>query len=98
MADLQLLSNASATGTAVTWKGGKGVFTLYSATIGGATVTLQWSPDGGTTWLAVDQGGTTFVTFTAVGAGAFELPTCPIRALVAAGTPSALYAKAIPLP
>ena len=89
-----LLSNGSATGSAVRWTGGRGVFTVYSATFSGATIKLQWSPDYGTTWLDVDRSGDTYVTFTAVGAGIFELPPCVVRANVS-GSPSAVYAKVI---
>ena len=88
-----LLTNGSATGSAVRWTGGRGVFTVYSATVSGATIKLQWSPDFGTTWLDVDQNGDTFVTLTAAGAGGFELPPCQIRAAVSGGPPSAVYAK-----
>lgn len=92
--DIPLLENGSATGAAQEWDGGKGIFTVYSATFGGGTVKLQWTPDGGTTWLDVDRTGETYVTFTAVGAGTFELPAgCDIRAHVA--TASAVYAKAM---
>jgi hypothetical protein len=87
-----LLAGASATGAAVDWRGGKGTFSVYSATFGGGTVKLQWSPDGGTTWLDVDKSGDTYVTLTAIGAGNFELPECKIRAHVATAT--AIYAKA----
>ena len=92
-----LLTNAAATGVGKRWDGGRGVFVLKSGTIGGATVALQWSPDGGTTWLNVDRAGDTFVTFTAVGsAGGFELPPCQVRAAVTGGAGiSGLYAQVI---
>ena len=91
-----LLNHASATGAAVQWPGGRGVFTLPAGTISGATVKLQYSPDDGTTYLDVDRSGDTFVTFTAVGGagGLFELPPCLIKAAVSGGTPSGLYAYA----
>ncbi len=89
-----LLSNASATPTTGTfWPGGRGTFTVYSATFGGGTVKLQWSPDQGVTWLDVDRSGDTYCTLTAVGSGNFDLPECLIRANVATAT--AVYAKAI---
>jgi hypothetical protein len=90
--EYQLLDNVAATGAAFDWPGGKGVFTVYSATFGGGTVKLEWSPDAGSTWLDVDASGDTYVTLTAVGAGLFELPPCQIRAHVATAT--AVYAKA----
>lgn len=88
-----LLANASATGSAVTWPGGRGTFSVPIGTFGGATVALQWSPDG-TNYLAADQGGTAYTTLTAAGAGGFELPPGLIRAAVTGGTPSGLYAYA----
>lgn len=92
--EVVLMANATATSNAFNWAGGKGVFTPYIGTFSGATVKLQWSPDAGTTWLDVDKSGDTFVTFTAVGSGGFELPGCKIRANVS-GSPTGLYAKAL---
>ncbi|WP_439392585.1 hypothetical protein ACRQ5Q_24495 [Bradyrhizobium sp. PMVTL-01] len=60
------------------WPGGRGVFAVVG-TFNGATVKLQWTPDG-TNWLDVDQNGDTFVTKTAAGHGGFELPQCQVRA------------------
>ena len=86
-----LLSNASATGAAVEWPGGRGVFSVPSGTFGGATMKLQFRQDR-TNWIDVDQSGSTFVTLTAAGAGLFELPSCFIRANVSGGSPSGLNA------
>ena len=86
-----LLSNAAATGSGVRWHGGRGVFSVPVGTFGGTTVDLQWSLDN-TNWLAVDKSGDTYVTFTAAGAGLFELPRCFVRARVTGGSPSGLYA------
>jgi len=47
-----LLTNASATGSAQNWKGGRGVFTL-AGTVGGATITLQYLGPDATTWLTL---------------------------------------------
>lgn len=88
-----LLDNAAVTGPTAKWPGGRGVFSVPAGTFSGATVELQWRTHG-TTWLDVDRSGDTFVTFTAAGAGLFELPPCEIRALVVGGTPSGLYAYA----
>lgn len=85
-----LLSNASATGSAVPWPGGKGGVML-AGTVGGATITLQILGPDGTTWL------TGATALTAVGVGVFELPCGQIRALVAGGAPSGLYAVALPI-
>jgi len=93
-AGYSLLANATATGSAVDWPGGRGVFSVYAGTLSGATAKLAWSPDGGTTWLPVDQGGDTYTTLTAAGAGGFVLPACKIRAEVSGGPPSGVYAKA----
>lgn len=91
--DEQVLTNASSTGAAMPWKGGKGCFSVYSGTFGGATVKLQWSPDGGASWLDADRAGETFLTFTAAGAGVFDLPTCVVRGHISGGAPAALNAK-----
>ncbi len=85
-----LLSNASATGSAVPWPGGKGAVML-AGTVGGATITLQILGPDGTTWL------TGATALTAVGVGVIELPCGQIRALVAGGAPSGLYAVALPI-
>lgn len=87
-----LLENASATGNPFEWQGGRGVFAVPSGTFSGATVKLQWSPDS-TNWLDVDQGGDTYVTLTAAGAGLFEMPKCFIKATIT-GSPTGIYATA----
>lgn len=87
---VDLLSNASATGSAVVWPGGRGSF-LAAGTFGGATVKLQVLGPDGTTW--IDAG--TYTTLTAAGVGNFDLPQGQIRASVSGGTPSALYAVAV---
>lgn len=89
-----LLTAGAATGAAFPWPGGRGVFTVPSGTFNGATVQLQWSPDG-TTWLNVDLSGDTYVTLTAAGSGVFELPACNIRAAVSGGPPSGINALAM---
>ena len=86
---MQLLENASATGTWVQWGGGIGIFTVVG-TWAGATVTLQFlGPDGAT---AVAMG--TDTTLTANGAGAFVYPPGKIRAAISGGPPSGVYAQA----
>lgn len=84
----QLLSNASATGSAVQWGGGVGVFTA-AGTFSGATITLQYLGPDGLTWFAVGPD----TTLTAAGGGAFLLPPGSIRAAVT-GSPSGMYAQA----
>lgn len=83
---------ANANGAAQSWPGGKGTFSAWG-TFGGGTVTLQWSPDGGTTWLNADPSGFTFTTFTAGGIGGFELPTCSIRAVLSGATAPNINAR-----
>jgi hypothetical protein len=87
---LDLLNNASATGTAMEWPGGRGVFAA-EATFGGGSVKLQWQLPNGT-WADVG----TDTSLTANGAGGFELPNCIIRAAVATAT--AVYATAVGIP
>lgn len=80
-----LLSNASATGSAVAWPGFRGVL-MAEGTWSGATLTLQYkSPNG--TWLDVD---TTNAVLSANGMFGFELPPGEIRASIS-GSPSAMY-------
>lgn len=80
-----LLSNASATGTAYEWGGGRGIF-CATATWGGGSVTLQYLGPDESTWL------TAATALTANGLIAFELPPGRIRAAVATAT--AVYARA----
>jgi hypothetical protein len=94
IATYPLLSNVAVSGSGVVWPGGAGTFSFYAGTVGGATVSLKWSMDGGTTYQAVDRSGDTYVTFTALGSGNFELPPCFIKADVSGGSPSGLYAQA----
>ena len=78
-----LLSNASATGSAVDWPGGETAIVL-SGTVGGATITLQIQAIDDT-WV------TTGVSLTAVGVASGLVPAGRVRALVASGSPSGLY-------
>ena len=84
---VQLLANASVTGNAASWPGGRGLL-MCEGGFTGATVQLQsLSPNG--TWLSAPVAG-----LTAAGALVFELPPGQIRAQVSGGTPSALFAYA----
>lgn len=87
---IDLLDNASATGGQKTWDGGEGAF-LVAGTLGGATVTLQILGPDGTTWMDVGEDA----ALTAAGAVGFSLPPGQIRAKVASGSPSGLYAIAV---
>ena len=80
-----LLTNASATGAAKQWRGGRGVFTAV-ATWGGGNIALQYLGPDGSTWLAVGS------ALTANGLATFELPPGQIRAAVTTATAS--YAQA----
>lgn len=80
-----LLDNASATGSAVNWNGGRGVFSAV-ATWGGGNVQLQYLGPDAATWLNVGS------SLTADGLAAFELPPGRIRAAVTTAT--AVYARA----
>lgn len=87
---VDLLTNASATGNAVIWPGGRGTF-LATGTFSGATVKLQVLGPDNTTW--IDAG--TYTTLTAAGAGNFDLPQGQIRAAVTGGPPSGINAIAV---
>lgn len=82
----------NANGNAAEWPGGKGTFAVWG-TFGNGTCALQWSPDG-TTWIAADASGNTFVTLTAAGIGGFELPAGKIRAVLTGATGANLNAQA----
>jgi hypothetical protein len=88
-ASVVLLSNASATGAAKQWPGGKGVFAV-GATFGGGSVALQHQLPNGT-WVTPTDG-----SLTADGGIVFELPPCQIRAAVTTAT--AVYARADRIP
>lgn len=81
----RLLENASATGSAVEWPGGEGVFEC-EGTWSGATATLQFRTANGT-WVAVG----TDTTMSSNGAAGFILHPCWIRVSIS-GSPSAMYA------
>jgi hypothetical protein len=85
---LQLLNNATATGSKLYWPGGRGVF-MASGTFSGSTVKLQFQAPDGT---LVDVGS--FTTLTAAGGGVFDLPPGLIIATVTGGPPSGMYATA----
>lgn len=86
---LLLLSNATATGSAFEWYGGKGTFCVVG-TFGGATVKLQMLGPDASTW--VDVGSST--TLTAAGVGNFECAAGSIKAVITGGPPSGIYATA----
>jgi len=85
---IDLLQNASATGTAKSWAGGRGAFAV-AGTFGGATVTLQILGPDGTTWIGLG----TDAALTAAGIVGFECPAGQLRAAVSGGSPSGLHAQ-----
>lgn len=89
---VDLLSNASATGSTVNWLGGKGNFAVVG-TFGGGTVKLQALGPDGSTYIDVPN-----ASLSAAGMVLFELPAGKIQAVVTGGTPSGLYAKAARVP
>lgn len=86
---MNLLSNASATGSPTTWSGGLGIFAAVG-TFGGATVTLQFLGPDGSTWVAMGAD----TTLSAAGGALFTFSPGKIRAAVSGGAPSGLYATA----
>lgn len=74
------------------WGGGVGTFAVFG-TFGGTTAKLQCSFDDGTTWIDVDRVGDTYVTFTANGAGNFELGPCILRVVTTGGAGITLAAQ-----
>ncbi len=97
MADdrVNLLSNATATGSGREWGGGAGTFCVVG-TFSGATVALQMLGPDATTWVTLNNGAA--VSLTAAGALRFDAPPGQLRASVASGSPSGLYASVYRLP
>lgn len=91
-----LITNGSATGSAVAWAGGHGVL-VAEGTFGGASLTMQYQGPNGT-WLDVKvmdgAGVQTTMTLTAAGMFVFALPPGSVRAVLTGGTPSAMYVRA----
>lgn len=82
---MQVNLTANGATAPVQWSGGEGAAYAWG-TFGGGTVTLQLSPDGGTTWFNVDRPGDTYVTFAANGTGGFKLGLCKLRFVLAGST------------
>lgn len=87
---VNLLTNGSATGSAMTWHGGKGTFCVEADTWNSATVTLQWQEPQSTTWVSAGASG----ALTDNGIVAFDLAPGMIRALVS-GSPTNVNATAV---
>lgn len=82
----RLLDDADATGDPITIRSGRHLF-IVDGTFDGATVTLQYEGPAGS-WISVDS-----ADFTANDMVNVELPSGRVRALVAGGSPSGLYAQ-----
>lgn len=91
-ASCDLLVNAAATGSDFQWPGGKGHFAA-AGTFNGASVSLQFLGPDATTWITPAG-----ATLTSADVVVFELGPCQIRASVAGGPPSGMYANAVRIP
>lgn len=92
---VKLLDNAAATGDAVQWPGGRGVFSVSATDFDGNTISLQAILPDGATYLNTG----TNTTLTANGFGGFDLPPCKIKAAVTgAGTTVAANATVARVP
>lgn len=83
-----LLSNEAATGAPVEVPRGRYAYSV-DGTFGGATVTLTMLGPDGSSYVSVGDDA----ALTAEGAVEVALPAGTVKALVASGTPSALYAS-----
>lgn len=73
-------------GTApITWGRGKGHFAAQG-TFGGTAVNLQYSLDGGVTWLDASDESLVTKVLEAAGGFNFELPDCLVRPFLVGGT------------
>lgn len=92
-----LLSNASATGSAVAIRGGEYAFSV-EGTVSGATIGLQMQSLNGT-WATIQVFNASPVQTTALPyfQTQIDLPAGNVRAVVSGGTPSALYSYLVGL-
>lgn len=89
-----LTENDTATGA--DWPGGEGFVSVYG-TFGGATVNVQISVDGGTTYFTPDTGTPPDgVAFTANGIVKFDWPSCLIKPVASGGTSQDVDVKVQP--
>lgn len=86
-----LLTALAANGesAAVTWQRGRGQLDGWG-TFGGGTLTLWYSPDGGTTWAVVDA---TNAILTASGGFEFDLSPCLVKVVLTGAAGPSLNAK-----
>ena len=89
----QLITNGSATGNPVWWRGGKGRFSVVGPFSGENSVSLEYLGPDATTWITATDNTPSPITLTASGGVNFELPAGPIRAAIS-GTLNGVYATA----
>jgi len=89
----QLITNGSATGDSVWWRGGKGRFSVAGTLTGGGSISLEYLGPDATTWITATDNTSSPITLTAGGGVNFELPAGPIRAAIS-GTLNGVYATA----
>ena len=89
----QLITNGSATGDSVWWRGGKGRFSVAGTLTGGGSISLEYLGPDATTWITATDNTASPLTLTAGGGVNFELPAGPIRAAIS-GTLNGVYATA----
>ena len=89
----QLITNGSATGNSVWWRGGKGRFSVAGTLTGGGSISLEYLGPDATTWITATDNTSSVITLTANGGVNFELPAGPIRAAVS-NTFNNVYATA----
>jgi len=89
----QLITNGSATGDSVWWRGGKGRFSVAGTLTGGGSISLEYLGPDATTWITATDNTASPITLTAGGGVNFELPAGPIRAAIS-GTLNGVYATA----
>lgn len=91
----QLITNGSATGNPVWWRGGKGRFSAVGPFSGENSVSLEYLGPDATTWITANDNtsSASLITLTAGGGVNFELPAGPIRAAIS-GTLNGVYATA----
>jgi hypothetical protein len=91
-----LLSNASASGAVVNILGGQYIF-MAEGTVGGATISLQVvSPNGTATTVKAFNNAVSTTTLP-YSQTPVDLPAGTVQAVVAGGTPSALFAYLVGL-
>lgn len=92
-----LLQNGSATGSAVSIKGGE-YMVYFDGTLSGATISLQTqSPNG--TWVDVEVFTANAVRYSSTPRSqtGIDLPACNVRCALNGGSPSGIYAYLVGL-